>query len=85
MTVHILTDSSHYLTPATIAELNLHILPLSLNVGGREYEERLEITTDDLFEMLVDQSVDWPTTSARAVEKGAGQATSVQNHGTGSR
>ena len=61
MTVHILTDSSHYLAPATIAELNLHVLPLSLNVGGREYKERLEITTDDLFEILVDQPMMTPS------------------------
>ena len=46
--------------PATIAELNFHVLPLSLNVGGREYKERLEITTDDLFEILVDQPMMTP-------------------------
>ena len=72
MTIHILTDSSHYLPPATVAELNLHVLPLSLNVGGRQYQERLEVTTENLFEMLTDQSVDWPTTSA--VTPGAVQA-----------
>ena len=47
--------------PATIDELNLHVLPLSLNVGGRAYKERLEITTDDLFEILVDQPMMTPS------------------------
>jgi fatty acid-binding protein DegV len=34
MTVHILTDSSHYLDPATIAALNIHVLPLTLHLAS---------------------------------------------------
>jgi len=66
MTTHILTDSSHYLEPAIIEQLNLHVIPLSLNINGHEYLERLEITTEDLFEMLKDKTSSWPTTSALA-------------------
>ncbi len=72
MTVHILTDSSHYLDPAIIVELGLHVLPLSLNIGGKTYREREEITTEGLFELLKDHNAGWPTTSA--VTPGALQA-----------
>jgi DegV family protein with EDD domain len=72
MTVHILTDSSHYLDPNVIAELNLHVLPLSLHVNQRDYREREEITTEMLFEMLADKANSWPTTAA--VTPGALQA-----------
>ena len=64
MTVHVLTDSSHYLDPATIAELDLHVLPLSLSINQREYLERIEITTEQLFEMLKQRDATWPTTAA---------------------
>jgi len=72
MTVHILTDSSHYLDPAVVSELNLHVLPLGLIINQREYHERLDITTEMLFEMLQDKSSSWPTTAA--VTPGAMQA-----------
>ena len=72
MTVHILTDSSHYLDPAVIAELNLHVLPLSLHLNQRDYRERDEITTGALFAMLSDKTSGWPTTAA--VTPGALQA-----------
>jgi len=72
MTVHILTDSSHYLDPAIVAQLGLHVLPLGLIINQREYRERLDITTEKLFEMLQDKSSSWPTTSA--VTPGAMQA-----------
>ncbi len=64
MTVHILTDSSHYLDPTLIAQLKLHVLPLGLHLAGREYQERLEITTEALFAALADKSATWPTTAA---------------------
>ena len=72
MTVHILTDSSHYLDPAVIAELSLHVLPLSLHLNHRDYRERDEITTEALFAMLSDKTSSWPTTAA--VTPGALQA-----------
>lgn len=64
MTVHIVTDSSHYLDPALIQLHNLHVLPLGLNLDGNEYRERLDITTEALFEKLADKSMRWPTTAA---------------------
>ena len=72
MTVHILTDSSHYLDPIVIAQLNLHVLPLSLNLNQRSFREREEITTEALFGMLTDKASSWPTTAA--VTPGALQA-----------
>lgn len=64
MTVHIVTDSSHYLDPAVVAGLGLHVLPLSLQLGGQEYRERLDITTEALFEKLAERGATWPTTAA---------------------
>ena len=72
MSVHILTDSSHYLDPAVIAQLNLHALPLSLHLNQRDYRERDEITTEALFDLLSDKASSWPTTAA--VTPGALQA-----------
>ena len=72
MTVHILTDSSHYLDPAVIAQLNLQVLPLSLHLNQHDFREREEITTEALFGMLSDKTSSWPTTAA--VTPGALQA-----------
>jgi DegV family protein with EDD domain len=66
MAVHILTDSSHYLDPATVTGLDLHVLPLTLQLGGQDYREQLDMTTEALFERLKDRSVGWPTTAAVA-------------------
>lgn len=73
MTIHIVTDSSHYLDPAIVALYNLHVLPLGLNLDGHEYRERLDITTETLFEKLADKGTKWPTTAA--VTLGALQTT----------
>jgi DegV family protein with EDD domain len=64
MTIHVVTDSSHYLDPAIIAQLNLHVLPLSLHISQRDFREREEITTEALFAMLADKASSWPTTAA---------------------
>ncbi len=72
MITHIVTDSSHYLDPALITLYNLHVLPLGLNLDGHEYRERLDITTEALFEKLADKGAKWPTTAA--VTPGALQA-----------
>ncbi len=64
MTIHILTDSSHYLDPATIASLNIHVLPLTLHLAGEDRRERIEVTTEDLFAALKNRNAGWPTTAA---------------------
>lgn len=64
MTIHILTDSSHYLDDAAIAALKLHVLPLTLHLAGEDRRERLDITTEGLFDALKDRGAGWPTTAA---------------------
>lgn len=64
MTTHILTDSSHYLDPATTAALRIHVLPLTLHLAGEDRRERVEVTTEQLFETLKDRNAGWPTTAA---------------------
>ena len=72
MTVHLVTDSSHYLDPVIIAQLNLHVLPLSLHINQRDFREREDITTEALFDLLLDKASSWPTTAG--VTPGALQA-----------
>ena len=72
MSVHVVTDSSHYLDPVVIAQLNLHVLPLSLHLDQRDFREREDITTETLFDLLADKTSSWPTTAA--VTPGALQA-----------
>jgi DegV family protein with EDD domain len=72
MTVHVVTDSSHYLDPAVIVQLNLHVLPLSLHINHRDFREREDITTEALFDLLSDKTSSWPTTAG--VTPGALQA-----------
>lgn len=64
MTTHILTDSSHYLDPATTTALRIHVLPLTLHLAGEDRRERVEVTTEQLFETLKDRNAGWPTTAA---------------------
>jgi DegV family protein with EDD domain len=64
MAIHILTDSSHYLEPKITQALDLHVLPLSLNLDGASYREREDITTSELFDILKKPNVGWPVTSA---------------------
>jgi DegV family protein with EDD domain len=64
MSVHILTDSSHYLDPAVIAALNIRVLPLSLHLAGEDRRERIDITTEGLFDALKDRNAGRPTTAA---------------------
>ena len=64
MTLHLVSDSSHYLEPAVACQLDLHVLPLSLTVNGRAYQEQLDITTEGLFDLLAQRGSGWPTTSA---------------------
>ena len=72
MTVHVVTDSSHYLDPAVITQLSLHVLPLSLHLNQRDFRERSDITTEALFDLLADKASSWPTTAG--VTPGALQA-----------
>ena len=72
MTVHVVTDSSHYLDPAIISQLNLHVLPLSLHINQRDFREREDITTEALFDLLEGKASGWPTTAG--VTPGALQA-----------
>ena len=72
MSVHVVTDSSHYLDPVVIAQLNLHVLPLSLHLNQRDFREREDMTTETLFDLLADKTSSWPTTAA--VTPGALQA-----------
>ena len=72
MSVHVVTDSSHYLDPAISAQLGLHVLPLSLHINQRDLRERADITTEALFDLLADKASGWPTTAG--VTPGALQA-----------
>lgn len=64
MAVHLLTDSSHYLDPSITNQYKIRVLPLTLHLGGEDRRERLDISTEQLFDALADRKAGWPTTAA---------------------
>jgi DegV family protein with EDD domain len=54
------TDTS--LTPEEMAELNIHIVPLSVTLDGKSYREGIDIEPGDFYDLL-DASENMPVTS----------------------
>ena len=64
LTIHILTDSSHYQQPTISQEFALHLLPFRLNLDEVSYHERVDITTPERFNKLMNPNIGWPVSSA---------------------
>ena len=60
--VAIVTDSVSNLTPETIAEHNIYVIPQILNWEGQSLLDQIDITTAQFYERLP-QSKDLPKTS----------------------
>jgi len=60
--VAILTDSSADFSDNETAELNIHVVPLSLTLDGKHYLDKLSITAKEFYEKLT-QIKSFPTTS----------------------
>ena len=67
MKIQILADSTCDLSPEYIAQHNIKILPLQVNLNGKDYTDGVDITPDDIFRAVAGGS-DLPKTSAVNVE-----------------
>ena len=64
--VNIITDSTSDLGPDIAAEFKLTIVPLSVTIGGKAYQDGVEIQQKDLF-ALIQQHGELPKTAAPSV------------------
>jgi len=51
--VRILTDSSAYLPQAYVDQYNVHVLPLTLTLDGKEYRDGVDIKAGEYYNLLV--------------------------------
>lgn len=65
--VTIIADSTSDLSHELIQKYNIQIVPLSVFIGNKNYLDGIEITSEKLLE-LVDQTKEFPKTSAPSVE-----------------
>lgn len=66
--MQIITDSGTdiSLSPAEMAELNVHVIPLVVTLDGKTYRENIDIEPSAFYDLL-EQSSNLPTTSQPAV------------------
>ncbi len=64
--IHIVTDSTADLSPEMIQEYEIGVVPLAVNIQGKTYRDKIEITLADLFRM-VEKTGQLPKTSAPPV------------------
>jgi DegV family protein with EDD domain len=62
MKTAIVTDSTAYIPKELRDSLNIHMIPLSVILGGETYREEIDITANDFYEEVVNQDK-LPTTS----------------------
>lgn len=62
--MHVVTDSGTdlCLSPAELAELNIHVVPLKVTLEGKSYREGVDIGTNEFYELLT-ATENLPTTS----------------------
>ncbi len=66
MKIAIVTDSTSYIPKNVREELNIHMIPLSVNFGQESYREELDITAEQFWEELKVRE-ELPTTSQPAI------------------
>ena len=65
--IKISCDSTADLSQELYERYNIARLPLYINIGGKEYSDGVDITSDQLFK-LVDETGELPTTAAQSIE-----------------
>jgi len=60
--VKIVTDSTAYLLPKTLAEHDIHVIPIKIAFGTEVFSEGVDITNEEFYRRLVESSR-LPTTS----------------------
>ncbi|KID42568.1 DegV family protein [Fructilactobacillus fructivorans] len=62
MKTAIVTDSTSYLSKEDLKKYNVHIIPISVILDGKDYREGIDITNDEFYKKL-QESTKLPTTS----------------------
>jgi len=52
MRTAIVTDSTAYITPEERARLNIHMIPLSVNISGQLFAEEVDITASEFYDKV---------------------------------
>lgn len=65
--IKISCDSTADLSPELYERYNIAKLPLYINIGGREYMDGVDLTSEQLFK-LVDETGELPTTAAQSID-----------------
>ena len=60
--VRIITDSAADFSPQELAQLNITCIPLSVRFGSRDYQENVDLSKDQFYELLL-QNEELPKTS----------------------
>lgn len=60
--IRIITDSASDLTKEEILEDNIDVIPLHITIGGKEYLDRVDITSEEFFKKLI-ENTELPKTS----------------------
>ncbi|EGA88967.1 degV family protein [Planococcus donghaensis MPA1U2] len=50
--IHIVTDSTADLKPEVIEKYDLHVVPLSIQVGGKTYLDRVDLEPESFLELM---------------------------------
>lgn len=66
MRIAVVTDSTSYLPEEIIKKYNIHVVPLNVIVKDKSYEEELELSADQFYE-LVREADELPKTSQPSV------------------
>lgn len=65
--IKISCDSTADLSPELYERYNISKLPLYINIGGREYMDGVDLTSEQLFD-LVDKTGELPSTAAQSID-----------------
>jgi DegV family protein with EDD domain len=65
--IKISCDSTADLSPELYERYNISKLPLYINIGGREYMDGVDLTSEELFK-LVDETGELPSTAAQSID-----------------
>lgn len=62
MKIAVVTDSTAYLTAKEVADYHIHVVPIPFTIDGKDYQEGVDITTEDFYRELK-TSKTFPSTS----------------------
>ncbi|MFC7364964.1 MULTISPECIES: DegV family protein [Bhargavaea] len=61
-TIHIVTDSTADISRETVRELGIHVVPLSIQIGGKTYADQVDLSPEEFLDMM-DKSEELPKSS----------------------